>query len=43
MVIYYYLYNEKNDEMFRDMMKAFNIKNIHLLQLKIKRELYLIN
>jgi len=26
MIIYYYQYNEKNDVMFRDMMKALNIK-----------------
>ena len=26
MDIYYYLYNEKNDEWFREIMKALNIK-----------------
>ena len=25
-MIYYYLYNEKNDVIFRDIMKALNIK-----------------
>jgi len=35
MDIYYYLYNEINDEWFKEMMNAFNIKYLKNIVYKI--------